>query len=320
MLVKVQNLKKEFSVGGTLFQAQRVTVKAVDGVSFSIKAGSALGLVGESGSGKTTVAKTMLRLHEPTSGEFVFDGQDVFALDSAALRKLRRRMQIVHQNPHAALHPRMTVMEQVRRPLKIQGIGDKATYKTQVLDMLQRVGLNPEHARRYPHEFSGGQKQRIAIARALVTNPEFVALDEPTSALDVSVQAQILQLLRRLQGELELTYLFISHDLGVIRHTCDEIAVMYLGQLVEHADKPKLFANPLHPYTQSLLSVVPIPDPKLRHRDRKLLVGEIPSPKNPPKGCRFHTRCPLVMEQCKSVVPQMMQVEPGHRVACHLYE
>lgn len=320
MLVKVQNLKKEFSVGGTLFQAQRVTVKAVDGVSFSIKAGSALGLVGESGSGKTTVAKTMLRLHEPTSGEFVFDGQDVFALDSAALRKLRRRMQIVHQNPHAALHPRMTVMEQVRRPLKIQGIGDKATYKTQVLDMLQRVGLNPEHARRYPHEFSGGQKQRIAIARALVTNPEFVALDEPTSALDVSVQAQILQLLRRLQGELELTYLFISHDLGVIRHTCDEIAVMYLGQLVEHADKPKLFANPLHPYTQSLLSVVPIPDPKLRHRDRKLLVGEIPFPKNPPKGCRFHTRCPLVMEQCKSVVPQMMQVEPGHRVACHLYE
>ncbi len=320
MLIKVKNLRKEFSVGGTLFQTERETVKAVDGISFDIKSGAALGLVGESGSGKTTVAKTMLRLHEPTSGEFIFDEQSVFSLLPAELRKLRRRMQIVHQNPNASLHPRMTVMAQVSRPLKIQGIGDKSTHEKQVLDMLQRVGLNPEHARRYPHEFSGGQKQRISIARALITNPEFVALDEPTSALDVSVQAQVLQLLRRLQSELNLTYLFVSHDLGVIRYMCSEVAVMYLGNLVEYATKPKLFANPLHPYTQSLLSIVPIPDPKLRHRDRKMLKGEIPSPKNPPKGCRFHTRCPQVMEKCKSIEPKMKQIEEGHQVACHLYE
>ena len=320
MLIEVKNLRKEFAVGGTLFQAQRETVKAVDGVSFRIKAGTALGLVGESGSGKTTVAKTMLRLHEPSAGEFHFDGQDVFALRHEEMRKLRRRIQIVHQNPNASLHPRMTVMEQIKRPLQIQGIGDRNTYERQVLDMLHRVGLNPEHARRYPHEFSGGQKQRIAVARALITNPEFVALDEPTSALDVSVQAQVLQLLRRLRSELELTYLFVSHDLGVIRYMCDEVAVMYLGQLVEHAEKPKLFANPLHPYTQSLLSVVPIPDPKMRHRDRKMLTGEIPSPKNPPSGCRFHTRCPHVMAHCKTDEPKMKEVENGHRVACHLYE
>jgi oligopeptide/dipeptide ABC transporter ATP-binding protein len=320
MLIQVKNLKKEFSVGGTLFQTQRETVKAVDGVSFSIRAGASLGLVGESGSGKTTVAKTILRLHEPTAGEFVFDGQNIFALNRAELRKMRRRMQIVHQNPHAALHPRMTVMEQIKRPLKIQKVGDKSTYEAQIINMLQRVGLNPEHARRYPHEFSGGQKQRIAVARALITVPEFVALDEPTSALDVSVQAQILQLMRRLQSELELTYLFVSHDLGVIRYMCDEVAVMYLGQLVEHADKSKLFGNPRHPYTQSLLSVVPIPDPKMRRRDRRMLSGEIPSPKNPPTGCRFHTRCPAVMPQCKTIEPQMKPVEAGHRVACHLYE
>ncbi|MBI5965170.1 MAG: ATP-binding cassette domain-containing protein [Chloroflexi bacterium] len=320
MLIEVKNLRKEFAVGGILFQAQRETVKAVDGVSFSIKAGTSLGLVGESGSGKTTVAKTMLRLHEPTAGEFHFDGQDVFALPRVEMRKLRRRIQIVHQNPNASLHPRMTVMAQIKRPLQIQGIGDRTTYENQVLDMLNRVGLNPEHARRFPHEFSGGQKQRIAVARALITAPEFVALDEPTSALDVSVQAQVLQLLRRLRSELELTYLFVSHDLGVIRYMCDEVAVMYLGQLVEHAEKPKLFANPLHPYTQSLLSVVPIPDPTMRHRDRKMLTGEIPSPKNPPSGCRFHTRCPHVMAHCKTDEPKMKEVESGHRVACHLYE
>ena len=320
MLIEVKNLRKEFSVGGTLFQTRKETVKAVDGVSFSIKAGATLGLVGESGSGKTTVAKTMLRLHEPTAGEFYFDGQDVFSLQSAEMRKLRRKVQIVHQNPNASLHPRMTVMAQIKRPLQIQGIGDRNTYEDQVLDMLRLVGLNPEHARRYPHEFSGGQKQRIAVARALITSPKFVALDEPTSALDVSVQAQVLKLLRRLRSELELTYLFVSHDLGVIRYICDEVAVMYLGKLVEHAEKPKLFAAPRHPYTQSLLSVVPIPDPKMRHRDRNLLSGEIPSPKNPPSGCRFHTRCPHVMPCCKTVEPVMKEVENEHRVACHLYE
>jgi len=319
MFLEIHDLQKYFTVGGTLFRAQRETIKAVDGVSFSIKSGASLGLVGESGSGKTTVAKTILRLQESTSGRFIFDGQDVFNLSRKKLRELRRRMQIVHQNPNASLHPRMTVMEQVKRPLIVQGIGDSSTQENQVLEMLKRVGLNPEHARRYPHEFSGGQKQRIAIARALITAPEFVALDEPTSALDVSVQAQILHLLRRLQRELGLTYLFVSHDLGVIRYMCDEVAVMYLGQLVEHAEKPKLFAHPKHPYTQALLSVVPIPDPKLRAREKTMLVGEIPSPKNPPNGCRFHTRCPLVMDKCKSIEPQMKEVEAGHRVACHLY-
>lgn len=320
MLLEIQNLKKHYIVGGTLFRAKVETVKAVDGISFSIKSGASLGLVGESGSGKTTVAKTILRLQEPTAGSFIFDGQDVFKLSRKKLRELRRRMQIVHQNPNASLHPRMTVMEQVKRPLVVQGIGDSSTQEIQVMGMLQRVGLNPEHARRYPHEFSGGQKQRIAIARALITAPEFVALDEPTSALDVSVQAQILHLLRRLQKELGLTYLFVSHDLGVIRYMCDEVAVMYLGQLVEHAEKPKLFANPKHPYTQALLSVVPLPDPKLRHRPKTMLSGEIPSPRNPPSGCRFHTRCPLVMEKCKTTEPQMTEVETGHRVACHLYQ
>lgn len=319
MFIEIKDLKKHFFIGGTLFRARRETVKAVDGVSFSIKSGSSLGLVGESGSGKTTVAKTLLRLQEPTSGSFVFDGQDVFKLNRNKLRELRRRMQIVHQNPNASLHPRMTVMEQVKRPLVVQGIGDSSAQEGQVLAILQKVGLNPEHARRYPHEFSGGQKQRIAIARALITMPDFIALDEPTSALDVSVQAQILHLLRRLQKELGLTYLFVSHDLGVIRYMCDEVAVMYLGQIVEHAEKPQLFANPKHPYTQALLSVVPIPDPKLRAREKTILKGEIPSPKNPPSGCRFHTRCPLVMDKCKSIEPQMQEVEAGHRVACHLY-
>lgn len=319
MLLEVQDLKKYYAVGGTFF-SKRKTIKAVDGVSFSIPSGASLGLVGESGSGKTTVAKTILRLQEPTGGSFLFDGQDVFNLSSGKLRELRRRMQIIHQNPNASLHPRMTVMEQVKRPLVVQGIGDLSTQENQVMGMLQRVGLNPEHARRYPHEFSGGQKQRIAIARALITAPDFVALDEPTSALDVSVQAQILHLLRRLQKELGLTYLFVSHDLGVIRYMCDEVAVMYLGKLVEHAEKPKLFANPKHPYTQALLSVVPLPDPKLRNRPKTMLSGEIPSPSNPPSGCRFHTRCPLVMEQCKTAEPQMTEVEMGHRVACHLYQ
>lgn len=318
-LLEIQDLKKYYAVGGTFFST-RETIKAVDGVSFRIKSGASLGLVGESGSGKTTVAKTILRLQEPTAGSFLFDGQDVFNLSAGKLRELRRRMQIVHQNPNASLHPRMTVMEQVKRPLVVQGIGNSSTQESQVMGMLQRVGLNPEHARRYPHEFSGGQKQRIAIARALITAPDFVALDEPTSALDVSVQAQILHLLRRLQKELGLTYLFVSHDLGVIRYMCDEVAVMYLGQIVEIAENPKLFANPKHPYTQALLSVVPLPDPKLRNRPKTMLSGEIPSPKNPPSGCRFHTRCPLVMEKCKSTEPQMTEVETGHRVACHLYQ
>ncbi len=318
-LLDVQGLVKHFPVAEGLFGGGGV-IRAVDDVSFTVPQGTVLGLVGESGSGKTTIGKTLLRLHEPTTGRVLFDGVDVFKLGRDDLRRLRRRLQIVHQNPNASLHPRQMVLEQVRRPLVLQRLGDTAGRTELALQMLRRVGLNVEGARRYPHEFSGGQRQRIAIARALITNPEFVVLDEPTSALDVSVQAQILQLLRGLQHERGLTYLFISHDLGVVRHMCDEVIVLYLGRLVEHAPRAALFAQPLHPYTQALLSVVPIPDPRLRRRERILLAGEIPSPRNPPAGCRFHTRCPLVTARCRTEEPRLKDVGSGRRVACHLVE
>jgi oligopeptide/dipeptide ABC transporter ATP-binding protein len=315
-LVQVEGLAKHFGGGGLFGKVP--PVRAVDGVSFSIPRGGSLGLVGESGSGKSTVARAILRLQEPTAGQHLFDGQDVFALQGGALRQMRRRMQIVQQNPNAALHPRQTVIEQVRRPLVLQGIGaNRAEQDAMAMAILAAVGLRSEHAGRLPHEFSGGQRQRIAIARALVTTPDFLVLDEPTSALDVSVQAQILALLRDLRRARGLTYLFVSHDLGVIRHMCDRVAVMYLGRLVEEGPKAAIFAKPRHPYTQALISVVPVPDPARRDRPRVLPQGEPPSPRNPPTGCRFHTRCPVAVARCRTEDPALRYVTPGHRVACH---
>jgi len=318
-LVDVQHLKKYFPVEAGLFRAGGDWIKAVDDVTFQIEQGTTMGLVGESGCGKTTVGKNLLLLQQPTAGKIAFDGQFLVQLDKKQLRLLRRRQGIVYQNPHSSLNPRMTVINIIGRPLVIQGIEEGDGRVERVVTMIEKVGLNPEHLGRYPHEFSGGQKQRIAIARALITHPDFVVLDEPTSALDVSVQAQILKLLRGLQDELNLTYLFISHDISVIRYMSDTIAVMYVGKLVELASKRQLFANPLHPYTQALLSVVPIPDPKQRKRERKVLSGDVPSPRNPPSGCRFHPRCDHALPECQIGEPPLIDVGDGHYVACHSY-
>ena len=312
-LIDVQHLKKYFPVEMGLFRSGSGWIKAVDDVTFQIEKGTSMGLVGESGCGKTTVGKTILLLEIPTTGKIYFDGEDLLQLDKNQLRHLRRRQGIVYQDPHSSLNPRMTVANLVGRPLVIQGIGKADERMERVATMLEKVGLNPEHLGRYPHEFSGGQKQRIAIARAMITNPDFVVLDEPTSALDVSVQAQILKLLQTLQDELNLTYLFISHDISVIRYMSDFVAVMYVGKIVEWASKKQLFDNSLHPYTKALLSVVPIPDPKERFRERKILSGDVPSPKNPPPGCD------RAFSECKAHEPPLMDLGDGHCVACHLY-
>lgn len=318
-LIEVRHLKKYFPVSTSLFGRSGGYVKAVDDVSFGIKEGTTMGLVGESGCGKTTIGKTMLLLQEPTAGEVIFDNTNLLDLSSREIRGMRSRMSIVYQNPHSSLNPRMTVFNILSRPLILQGIKSVSERIEIISEMLARVGLNPEHLGRYPHEFSGGQKQRIAVARAIITNPDLVILDEPTSALDVSVQAQILKLLRALQNELNLTYLFISHDISVVRHMSESVGVMYVGKLVERASKERLFDRPMHPYTQALLSVVPIPDPAMKEREREILAGDIPSPKNPPSGCRFHTRCKLAFDRCNVEEPALRELEPGHFVACHLY-
>jgi len=316
-LVEVAALTKHYPVGGGLFGGGKVLVRANDEVTFTIPRGQALGLVGESGSGKSTVGKVMLRLHEPTSGRFRFDGTEVFDLAPGDLRQLRARMQIVQQNPDAALHPSMTIRQQVGRPLALRSAARGAALRDRVVAMLEQVGLRADHADRMPHEFSGGQRQRIAIARGLITSPEFLILDEPTSALDVSVQAQILRLLADLRVNNGLSYLFISHELGVVRYMCDHVAVMYLGRIVELAPVADLFGRPLHPYTKALISVVPVPDPAARHRPRTPLRGEIPSAARPPPGCHFHTRCPIVTEECRRVAPPLRWTQGGHAVACH---
>ena len=292
-------------------------MRAVDGVSFTIASGRTLGLVGESGSGKTTVGRTMLRLQEATGGRVLFDGRDVFALDSGALRALRRRMQIVFQDPYSSLNPRMTVQETLREPLEIHGLAGT------VAALLEEVGLDAAFATRYPHELSGGQRQRVGIARALSVEPQFIVCDEPVSALDVSVQAQVLNLLADLQARRRLTYLFIAHDLAVVRHIADDVAVMYLGKIVERAPAAEIYALPRHPYTRALLSAVPEPDPKAKQR-RIVLSGDVPSPATPPPGCRFHPRCPhpLKSERCRSEVPPLREVPAGsgHLAACHYAE
>ncbi len=318
MLV-VQNLKTYFPVRSGVFQRISAWVKAVDDVSFTVKEGETFGLVGESGCGKTTVSRSILRLIPANGGSVFFDGQDVFNLRSNELKALRRNMQIVFQDPYSSLDPRMPVGDIIAESLLIHGMKDRKQRNAIVQEMLAKVGLNPYHAHRYPHEFSGGQRQRIGIARALALNPRFIVCDEPVSALDVSIQSQILNLLKDLQREYGFSYLFVAHDLSVVEHISDRVGVMYLGKLVELATREQLFVEPLHPYTRALLSAIPVPDPR-RKRERIVLTGEVPSPLNPPSGCRFHPRCPIAKDICKEVEPKFEEKRPGHFVACHLVE
>jgi oligopeptide/dipeptide ABC transporter ATP-binding protein len=290
-------------------------VQAVDNVSFTVKEGETLGLVGESGCGKTTVGRTVLRLIEPTSGEVSFNNVNVLKLRGNELKVMRRNMQIIFQDPYASLDPRIPVGESIAEGLRIHKIGTKAEQDAIVMDTLKKVGLEDYHARRFPHEFSGGQRQRIGIARALALRPQFIVADEPVSALDVSIQSQVLNILKDLQKEFHLTYLFIAHNLSVVEHISDRVAVMYLGKMVELAGRDELYASPLHPYTQALMSAIPIPDPTIK-RERIILQGDVPSPLNPPRGCRFHPRCPVVMDECSKVEPPLLEVRPEHWVAC----
>lgn len=321
-LLNVQNLKMYFPITqGIIVQRHIGDIKAVDGISFSIKPGETLGLVGESGCGKSTTGRAILQLYRPTDGNVIFKDQDLTQLKGEGLRRMRRDMQMIFQDPYASLNPRMTVGNIIGEPLEVHKIcSSKAERRERVQELLRVVGLNPYFVNRYPHEFSGGQRQRIGVARALAVNPEFIVCDEPISALDVSIQAQIINMLEDLQGEFGLTYLFIAHDLSVVRHISDRITVMYLGKLAEIADRDELYENPLHPYTQALLSAVPIPDPVIEEkRQRIILEGDVPSPANPPKGCNFSTRCPRVMDVCHEVDPEFKDVGGGHWVACHLY-
>ena len=317
-LLEVRNLKKHFVVGTNFFGKPIKFLKAVDNVSFTLQKGKTLGIVGESGCGKTTMGRTILRLHDITDGEILFKGQDVTKLTDKEFDKLRPNMQMIFQDPYASLSPRMTVGEIIGEAAREHGLVDKAGYRDYVLNVMKMCGLQPHYFERYPHEFSGGQRQRICIARALALKPELVVCDEPVSALDVSIQAQIINMLKDLQKELGLTYVFISHDLSVVKHISDEVGVMYLGSMVEYGSKASIFNNTLHPYTKALFSAVPVPNPHVK-MNRVILKGDIPSPVNPPKGCKFHTRCEQCMEACKYIAPAYKEVEEGHFCACHLY-
>ncbi|GFE65764.1 ABC transporter ATP-binding protein [Litoreibacter roseus] len=320
-LVRVQNLKMHFPIYGGLLQRKVGDVKAVDGISFDIYEGETLGLVGESGCGKSTVGRAVLRLYDITDGAIRIDGDDIATADAGKLRSMRPLMQMIFQDPQASLNPRMTVADIIAEPLREHVKMSKIEREDRVLELMDQVGLNKEFANRYPHEFSGGQRQRIGIARALALNPKFIVCDEPIAALDVSIQAQVVNLLEELQDRLGLTYLFISHDLSMVRHIADRVAVMYLGQIAELAPRAELYEAPLHPYTQALLSAVPEPDPNIEEQvERIILTGDVPSPSNPPQGCNFCTRCPQVMEICKTVEPQFQEVQPGRFVACHLHQ
>ena len=319
VLLEVKDLKMHFPVtSGLIFQRAVAQIKAVDGISFTVNEGETLGLVGESGCGKTTTGRCILQLYEPTEGEIVFQGQELTELNTRSMRAMRRQMQVIFQDPFSSLNPRMTAGNIIGEPLIVHRLVDnKVEYKERVAELLNNVGLNPYMADRFPHEFSGGQRQRIGVARALSVDPKFIVCDEPVSALDVSIQAQIINLLEDLQDQFNLTYLFIAHDLSVVRHISDRVAVMYLGKMVEIADRNDIYVNPLHPYTQALLSAVPIPDPVIdAQRERILLTGEVPSPLNPPSGCVFHPRCPMATDECSQVTPELREVETGHLAAC----
>ena len=319
-LVRVENLCKHFPVlRGVVFQRTAGLVRAVDGISFSIQRGETLGLVGESGCGKTTAGRTLLGLYPPTSGRSIVDGVDISTAGARQRMEFRRKAQMIFQDPYASLNPSWTVNAIVGEPLRVHGLGGNERERSErVRQLLELVGLNARHVNRFPHEFSGGQRQRIGVARALASEPKFIVCDEPISALDVSIQAQVVNLLEDLQDRLSLTYLFIAHDLSMVRHICDHVAVMYLGGIVEQAGRDDLYEEPLHPYTQALLSAVPIPDPKKdRARRRIVLTGDVPSPLHPPSGCHFRTRCPAARPRCAESIPQLRELRPGHLVACH---
>jgi oligopeptide transport system ATP-binding protein len=320
-LIEAKELYKYFPIYAGLTSRHVADVRAVDGVSFTIQEGETLGLVGESGSGKTTVGRLLLRLLPVTKGEIDFEGRNILTMNRGDIRRLRRALQIIFQDPFASLNPRMSIGDIVAEPIRIHGLASGKDVDDRVRELLGLVGLQPYHANRYPHEFSGGQRQRVGIARALAVQPRFIVCDEPVSALDVSIQAQVINLLEDLQAKFKLTYLFIAHDLSVVRHISTRVAVMYVGKLVELGYRDELYENPLHPYTQALLSAIPIPDPVVeRRRKRIVLTGDIPSPVNPPPGCRFHTRCPLAFERCKTDVPPLREYAPGHFAACHWVE
>ncbi|HEY6487232.1 MAG TPA: dipeptide ABC transporter ATP-binding protein [Candidatus Cybelea sp.] len=320
-LIEVKDLFKYFPIHAGLMSRHVADVRAVDGVSFRIEEGETLGLVGESGSGKTTIGRLLLRLLPATKGEVIFENRDVLAMNRNEIRRLRRSIQIIFQDPFASLNPRMSIGEIIAEPLRIHHIASGKAVDERVQELLSLVGLQPYHANRYPHEFSGGQRQRVGVARALAVDPRFIVCDEPVSALDVSIQAQVINLLEDLQKKFKLTYLFIAHDLSVVRHISTRVAVMYVGKIVELADRDALYERPMHPYTQALLSAIPIPDPVLeKRRKRVVLTGDIPSPVNPPPGCRFHTRCPVAFERCKIEEPPLREYAPGHFAACHWVE
>jgi len=318
ILLEVNNVKKHFPFKKGLFNRKPGYVKAVDGVSFTITEGETLSIVGESGCGKSTTGRVLMKLLEPTEGSIIFEGKDITNLSADEIRPYRKEFQMIFQDPYASLNPRLTVKDIIEEPLIVHNL-EKSKRADRVIELLEIVGLNKYHANRYPHEFSGGQRQRIGIARALAVNPKLIIADEPVSALDVSIQSQILNLLKDLQEEYQLTYLFIAHDLSVVEHISDRVAVMYLGKFVELVDRDRLFENPLHPYTKALLSAVPIPDPTVK-RERIVLTGDIPSPANPPSGCAFHTRCPFAQDLCKTSVPEFRDFGDNHFVACHFAE
>lgn len=321
-ILKLEGLKKHFeSTSGGIFNKKKGTVKAVDGIDLEILPGETVGLVGESGCGKTTAGRTVLKLYEPTEGKIIFQGQDITKLSRRQMKPLRAQMQMIFQDPFASLNPRQTVGTLIGATFDIQGIKPPGGVKQEVERLMERVGLNPEHVNRYPHEFSGGQRQRIGVARAIALKPKLIVADEPVSALDVSIQAQVVNLLDDLQEEFGLAYLFVAHDLSVVQHISDRVVVMYLGKVMEQADKKDLFLSPRHPYTKALLSAVPVPDPiKGRSRERIILSGDLPSPMNPPAGCVFNTRCWKVQDKCRSEVPALIQIAPNHRLACHFPE